>query len=145
MMETSACRGCSWEDAPRIRLLPRDEDPIPQRWTISKGWMRPRRIPIRWGNRRSSALYHRIPTSFLRTRTGDQIELESMDAPASPRCAPVSGFSLHANTDFRSRFLTFRSYFFQHTEIGAVLWAIRGFFGLDQVLEINEMRSNRTE
>ena len=32
------------------------------------------------------------------TRTGDQIDSESMDALASPRCASVSGFSLHANT-----------------------------------------------
>ena len=34
----------------------------------------------------------------LVTRTGDQIDPESMDALASPRCARVSGFSLHANT-----------------------------------------------
>ena len=32
------------------------------------------------------------------TRIGDQIDPESMDALASPRCASVSGFSLHANT-----------------------------------------------
>ena len=31
------------------------------------------------------------------TRTGDQIDPESMDAVASPRCASVNGFSLHAN------------------------------------------------
>src|SRR5437667_6428659 len=31
------------------------------------------------------------------TRTGDQIDPESMDAFASPRCANVNGFSLHAN------------------------------------------------
>jgi hypothetical protein len=31
------------------------------------------------------------------TRTGDQIDAESLDALASPRCANVSGFSLHAN------------------------------------------------
>ena len=31
------------------------------------------------------------------TRTGDQIDPESMDALASPRCATVSGFGLHAN------------------------------------------------
>ena len=31
------------------------------------------------------------------TRTGDQIDPESMDAFASPRCASVNGFSLHAN------------------------------------------------
>ncbi len=31
------------------------------------------------------------------TRTGDQIDAESMDAFASPRCANVKGFSLHAN------------------------------------------------
>src|SRR5205823_12180164 len=30
------------------------------------------------------------------TRMGDQIDPESMDALASPRCANVSGFSLHA-------------------------------------------------
>ena len=30
-------------------------------------------------------------------RTGDQIDPESMDALPSPRCASVSGFSLHAN------------------------------------------------
>ena len=32
------------------------------------------------------------------TRIGDQIDPESMDALASPRCARVAGFSLHANT-----------------------------------------------
>ena len=32
------------------------------------------------------------------TRTGDQIDPESMEALASPRCASVCGFSLHANT-----------------------------------------------
>ena len=32
------------------------------------------------------------------TRIGDQIDPESMEAFASPRCAGVSGFSLHANT-----------------------------------------------
>ena len=32
------------------------------------------------------------------TRTGDQIDPESIDALASPRCASVAGFSLHANT-----------------------------------------------
>ena len=32
------------------------------------------------------------------TRIGDQIDPESVDALASPRCATVSGFSLHANT-----------------------------------------------
>jgi hypothetical protein len=32
------------------------------------------------------------------TRTGDQIDPDSLDALASPRCASVSGFSLHANT-----------------------------------------------
>ena len=32
------------------------------------------------------------------TRTGDQIDAESMQALASPRCATVAGFSLHANT-----------------------------------------------
>ena len=32
------------------------------------------------------------------TRTGDRIDPESMDALASPRCASVSGFSLHADT-----------------------------------------------
>ena len=31
------------------------------------------------------------------TRTGDQIDPESMDAVASPRCTSVNGFSLHAN------------------------------------------------
>jgi hypothetical protein len=31
------------------------------------------------------------------TRIGDQIDPESMDALASPRCANVAGFSLHAN------------------------------------------------
>lgn len=31
------------------------------------------------------------------TRTGDQIDPESMYALASPRCATLSGFSLHAN------------------------------------------------
>ena len=32
------------------------------------------------------------------TRTGDQIDPDTIDALASPRCANVSGFSLHANT-----------------------------------------------
>jgi hypothetical protein len=32
------------------------------------------------------------------TRVGDQIDPESMQALASPRCATVAGFSLHANT-----------------------------------------------
>ena len=32
------------------------------------------------------------------TRIGDQIDPESIDALTSPRCASVSGFSLHANT-----------------------------------------------
>jgi hypothetical protein len=32
------------------------------------------------------------------TRFGDQIDPESMQAMASPRCATVAGFSLHANT-----------------------------------------------
>ena len=32
------------------------------------------------------------------TRTGDQMDPESMEALASPRCASVGGFSLHANT-----------------------------------------------
>ena len=32
------------------------------------------------------------------TRIGDQIDPESMDALASPRCSRVAGFSLHANT-----------------------------------------------
>jgi hypothetical protein len=32
------------------------------------------------------------------TRTGDQIDPESMQALASPRCANAAGFSLHANT-----------------------------------------------
>ena len=35
------------------------------------------------------------------TRTGDQIDPESVDALASPRCASVSGFSLHANERMR--------------------------------------------
>ena len=35
------------------------------------------------------------------TRTGDQIDPESLDALASPRCASVSGFSLHANERLR--------------------------------------------
>ena len=33
------------------------------------------------------------------TRTGDRIDLENRDALESPRCASVSGFSLHANVD----------------------------------------------
>jgi hypothetical protein len=32
------------------------------------------------------------------TRVGDQIDPESMQALASPRCATVAGFSLHSNT-----------------------------------------------
>src|SRR5947207_10722145 len=32
------------------------------------------------------------------TRTGDQIDPESMGVLTTPRCASVSGFSLHANT-----------------------------------------------
>ena len=36
------------------------------------------------------------------TRTGDQIDPESMDAFASPRCANVNGFSLHANVALNS-------------------------------------------
>jgi hypothetical protein len=32
------------------------------------------------------------------TRVGDQIDPEGMQALASPRCATVAGFSLHANT-----------------------------------------------
>jgi hypothetical protein len=37
------------------------------------------------------------------TRTGDQIDAESLDALASPRCATVSGFSLHANVAVPAR------------------------------------------
>ncbi len=37
------------------------------------------------------------------TRTGDQIDPESLDALASPRCASVSGFSLHANVAVAAR------------------------------------------
>jgi len=37
------------------------------------------------------------------TRTGDQIDPESVDALASPRCATVSGFSLHANVAVAAR------------------------------------------
>src|SRR5207244_6110406 len=36
------------------------------------------------------------------TRTGDQIDPESMDAFASPRCANVNGFSLHATVALNS-------------------------------------------
>ena len=35
------------------------------------------------------------------TRAGDQIDPESLDALSSPRCASVSGFSLHANERLR--------------------------------------------
>jgi len=37
------------------------------------------------------------------TRTGDQIDPESVEALASPRCASVSGFSLHANVAVAAR------------------------------------------
>jgi hypothetical protein len=37
------------------------------------------------------------------TRIGDQIDPESIDALASPRCASVAGFSLHANTSVPAR------------------------------------------
>jgi hypothetical protein len=39
------------------------------------------------------------PSARRRTRRlGDQIDPENMEAMASPRCASVSGFNLHANT-----------------------------------------------
>jgi hypothetical protein len=37
------------------------------------------------------------------TRTGDQIDPESLEALASPRCASVAGFSLHANVSVPAR------------------------------------------